>query len=126
MPPPAPLWQTPVWQVIGAVQTEHAPPLSPHLAEVGTATQVLPSQQPLPQVVALHGGAQAPFEHGWPEGQITQLAPSVPHAPSALPAWHTLAVSLQPIVQTVTAQPAIWHDWPAGQVAQGLPVFPQL
>ena len=66
--------------------------------------QVLPSQQPVPQVVALHGGAQLPLEQGCPEGQLTQLAPALPHAVSVLPAWQTPELSLQPVVQTVTAQ----------------------
>ena len=125
-PPPVPAAQTPVLQTIAPVHAVQAPPVRPHLAAVGTVMQVLPSQQPLPQVVALQGGAQAPLEQGWPAGQETQLAPDEPQAVSAFPDWQAPVVSLQPWVQTVAAQAAIWHDWPAVQLAQAPPILPQL
>lgn len=85
-PPPVPAAQTPLWQVIVPVQAEQAPPLRPHSALVGGVMQVLPSQQPVGQMVALHGVAQAPFEHGWPLAQATQAAPPLPQKASAFPA----------------------------------------
>jgi hypothetical protein len=82
------------------LHARHEPPFGPQLLAVGGATQVLPLQQPLGQLVELH--TQFPLTHAWP-------------APHTAPAPH-----LQVPFAAQVSPPS------EGQFAHDAPFSPQL
>jgi hypothetical protein len=100
--PQTPLKQTcprPLWLQSAQV----APPVPQALVAV-PATQVLPLQQPLAQLVAVQ--TQVPFTHAWPAAQAPQVAPLVPQLVAVCAAYATQAPLLvqQPLGQFVALQ----------------------
>jgi hypothetical protein len=57
-----------------------------------------------------------------------QEAPSLPHAPSALPDWHAPLPSQQPFGHDagLQTQTPLAHSCPAPQATHGFPSLPQL
>ncbi len=113
------LWPVPhVWQL--------APRVPQALVEV-PATQAPFWQQPLGQVVALHGGGvQAPAEQVSLPAQAAQAAPRVPQALVKVPGWQTPPVVQQP--PQLAAEQAVWHtplrQVPLPQSTQAAPLRP--
>lgn len=102
-------------------QLTHARPPTPHASWPGLGTQVLPLQQPLGQLAALH--RQASPAHCWP-GLQAGLAPQV-HCPEVEHAlavkaqlWHCAPLSPQlPTDEAVHAPVAPPWQQPASQLA---------
>jgi hypothetical protein len=106
-----------------ALHAAHDAPGAPHCAAVVGLTQVLPLQQPLGQLVALH--THAPATHCCP-GPHAGFAPQR-HAPPL----HVSALALLQAVQALPPVPQVvselvWHtplrQHPAGQLAAVHPV----
>jgi hypothetical protein len=87
---------------------------------------VVPSQQPLGQLVGVH--TQEPFWHCVPAGQPMQATPPVPQNSSELPWRHVCVASSQhPLEQlaVVHTQEPFWHSVPVGQLMHVAPPVPQ-
>ena len=70
--------------------------------------------------------AQAPLRHSWPEPQVLQAAPPLPHVALAL-VLHWPLESQQPVGQDVASQTQAvpLQRWPAAQLAHVAPFAPQ-
>jgi len=86
-----PHWQSPADEQLSALvvsQTAHPSPPLPQALTTGGVVQVLPEQQPLPQLPELQPlhtpPLQVPGEHDW------QPLPPVPHAVLSVPARHVV------------------------------------
>ena len=119
---PLPQRQAPFTHALAvrALQATHAAPRVPHDCSDGMA-QVLPLQQPVGQVMALHV-EQMRLTHAPLPAQTAQAAPPVPQAPLAVPGWQTL-LAQQPIGQEAAlhTHAPLTHACPARQAAP----FPQ-
>lgn len=137
-PPPAipPLvapTQVPDWQVSVPLQAMQALPELPHLLELGTWMQVVPSQHPLqfagPQVVAV---TQLPLKQLWFEPHCWHTPPSPPQARFEFPGVHAPASERHPGQAKVTHWPEVlqalfcaWQFWhTAPPVPQAVKVLP--
>jgi hypothetical protein len=139
---PPPQWHRPALQLSArpALHTVQVPPSLPHALTV-LPPQLLPEQQPLEQVLALH--TQLPPEHCWPATHAAPAPqaqpPSAPHAlaraalhiwqlPPSMPqsdsegASHMWLVSQHPLAQLVLSQtqPPPVQCWPAMHAAPPL------
>ena len=89
---PEPHWQVPLAEQVsarvGLQFTQTVPPV-PHVPG-DFVLQVVPEQQPLPQLLALQP-LHAPPLQVCGLGQFTQLAPADPQAESAVPGWQAPA-----------------------------------
>jgi hypothetical protein len=103
-----PVHTCPGWQA-----THEAPPVPHAVTRLPGWQTPEASQQPVPQVAALHGAlTQVRLEQTWVVPQATQVAPPPPpQAPLVVPAWHWPAASQQPFGQLTASQAAPAHAW---------------
>jgi len=109
-----------------------APPL-PHWETVwlAWATQVLPLQQPLGQLVPLHGVVHTPAEQTFPLAHAEQVLPDLPHWDADCADCATQVLPLQQpdgqvvALHGVVQAPAL-QDWPEPHVVQAAPPLPQV
>jgi hypothetical protein len=130
-PAPLPVAQTPALHTCPDAQAVQAAPAFPHFEAVCAvvATQVLPLQQPLGQVVALHGVVHAPALQDWPDVQALHAAPPFPHWATV---WEDCATQVFPLQQPLgqlvplhgTVQTPAEQTFPAAQAEQVLPALP--
>lgn len=93
----------------------HAAPSMPH-ALIERALHVGPEQQPVAHVAA--HPVHAPPAQPSPFGQLSHALPPLPHAPSVLPAWHSL-LAQHPVGQETPShtQAPLRQRWPVPQAA---------
>jgi hypothetical protein len=139
-PPPSADWHTPLLQLSPVVHPAQVAPLVPHcdVDWFPQSTQVVPLQQPLAQLEALHPPPdwQVPFWHVVPPPHETHAAPAVP-VPQEELVWvvgvRQVLPLQQPLEQVVALQlPALFKHAPkASQVwlplqpTQAAPLRPQ-
>ena len=108
------------------LQATQVLPLEPQNASVLPGWQMLPAQQPLEQLVAVHVQVLVVLLHVVPLGQLTQVTPPVPQAVFEVPSWQVLFWQ-QPLGQLVAlhTQLPLEHVVPLGQVTHATPLLPQ-
>ena len=123
--------QAPEVQDWPAEQALQAVPPLPHWATVcaDPATQVVPLQQPLGQVVPSHGTVQVPALHTFPAAQAEQAVPAFPHWDVDCADGATQVVPLQQpdgqvVALHVAAHAPELQAWPEAQTAHAAPPLP--
>ncbi len=101
----APPLHTPLLQVWPDAHAAHIAPLPPHAVVAVPARHTLPSQQPEGHVVGVQvlPPTHTPALQVWPDAQVPQAAPPLPHADVDVPGMHTLPLQ-QPSGQVAALQ----------------------